>query len=211
MSYSTLCYKKVYATLTEFAPIQPVGQAARRLIVFTLMIVGLVRAGNASLSKMANKSPKHKDSKTESRTKRFKRWLQKDTSNEETFYFPYVKEILAGMSNATLVFSIDASSLGKHCAVLMVSVIYNGRALPIMWEVKKGNKGSFGEEAHTKLLARLAELLKELEEDLEKELDVVIVGDGEFDGIGFQQACEGYGWSYVLRAAKNINCYEGGS
>ena len=105
MSYSTLCYKAVYATLKQFAPSEPIGQAAKRLMVFALMIVGLVRAGHASLSKMANKSPKHKDSKTESRTKRFTRWLQKDTNNEEAMYFPYVKEILAGMSNATLVFT----------------------------------------------------------------------------------------------------------
>ena len=38
----------------------------------------------------------------------------------------------------------------------------------------------------------------------------MIVGDGEFDGVGLQQDCEEYGWSYVVRAAKNINCYEEG-
>ena len=157
---------------------------------------------------MADKSTKHKDSKTESRTKRFNRWLRNKKVNKETMYFPYIKEILAGLSGTTLIFTIDASSLGKHCAVLMISIIYKGRALPVIWKVREGNKGSFSEEEHIALLKELDELLKEIEEDLEKELDVVVVGDGEFDGVEFQKKCEEYKWEYVLRAAKNINCYE---
>ena len=208
MSHSQRSYNRIFSTLKQFGPKNIAGQAVRHLIVFALMITGLVRSGKIALDEMASKSTKHKDSKTESRTKRFNRWLRNKKVDKETMYFPYIKEILAGLSGRTLIFTIDASSLGKHCAVLMISVIYKGRALPVIWAVREGNKGSFSEAEHIALLEELYELLQEIEEDLEKKLDVVVVGDGEFDGVEFQKKCEEYKWEYVLRAAKNINCYE---
>ena len=174
------------------------------------MIVGLMRAGEASLPEIAGKSPKNQKSKTQSRVQRFIRWLKNDSNSEEEVYFPYIKEVLTGLSNTTLIFSIDASSLGKSCAVLMISVVYQNRSLLVVWKIREGNKGSFSEQEHVDLVEKLNKLIQELEEDLKKQLMVVILGDGEFDGIEFQETCEGYGWSYVLRAAKNINCYEGG-
>ena len=210
MSYSQRSYNRIFATLKQFGPTKIAGQRARYLIVFALMITGLIRSGKISLDKMAGKSTKHKNSKTESRTKRFNRWLRNKKVTKETMYFPYIKEILAGLSRGTLIFTIDASSLGKHCAVLMISVIYKERALPVIWRVREGNKGSFSEAEHIELLEELYELLQEIEEDLDKKLDVVVIGDCEFDGVEFQKKCEEYKWEYVLRAAKNINCYEKG-
>ena len=210
MNYSQTSYNRIFSTLKEFGPKNIAGQAARHLIVFALMITGLVRSGKIALDEMAGKSTKHKNSKTESRTKRFNRWLRNEKVNKETMYFPYIKEIIAGLSGSNLIFTIDASSLGKHCAVLMISVVYQGRTLPVIWTVRKGNKGSFSETEHIALLEELYELLQEIEGDLDKKLDVVVVGDGEFDGVEFQKECEEYKWEYVLRAAKNINCYEKG-
>ena len=209
MSHSNACYRTIITTLRKFAPKGSKGQAVRRLNVFALMIVGLIRAGEASLPEIAGRSPKNQKSKTQSRVQRFIRWLKNESNSEEEVYFPYIKEVLAGLSNSILIFSIDASSLGKHCAVLMISVIYQNRSLPVVWKVREGNKGIFSEQEHVALIEKLNKLIQELQEVLKEQLMVVILGDGEFDGIEFQETCEGYGWSYVLRAAKNINCYEG--
>lgn len=211
MSHSKACYRTIITTLRKFAPKGLKGQGVRRLNVYGLMIVGLIRAGKASLPEIASKSPKNQKSKTQSREQRFIRWLKNESNSEEEIYFPYIKEVLAGLSNTTLIFSIDASSLGKHCAVLMISVMYQNRSLPVVWKVRKGNKGSFSEQEHVALVEQLNKLMQELQEDLKKQLIVVILGDGEFDGVEFQRTCEDYGWSYVLRAAKNINCFEGDS
>ena len=100
MSYSQTSYNRIFATLKQFGQKNIAGQATRHLIVFALMITGLVRSGKAVLDQMADKSTKHKDSKTESRTKRFNRWLRNKKVNKETMYFPYIKEILAGMSGS---------------------------------------------------------------------------------------------------------------
>ena len=211
MSHSKACYRSIITTLRKFGPKGLKGQAVRRLNVFGLMIVGPIRAGEASLPEIAGKSPKNQKSKTQSRVQRFIRWLKNKSNSEEEVYFPYIKEVLAGLSNSTLIFSIDASSLGKNCAVLMISVVYQNRSLPVVWKVREGNKGSFSEQEHIALIEKLNKLIQELEKELKKQLMVVILGDGEFDGVKFQRVCEDYGWSYVLRAAKNINCYEGNS
>ena len=123
MNHSQTSYNRIFSTLKQFGAKNLGGQSVRRLIVFSLMITGLVRSGKIALDEMAGKSTKHKNSKTESRTKRFNRWLRNKAVNKETMYFPYIKEILAGMSGGSLIFSIDASSLGKHCGVLMINVV----------------------------------------------------------------------------------------
>jgi hypothetical protein len=40
-----------------------------------------------------------------------------------------------------LVLAIDGSDIGRGCVTLMVSVIYQRRALPLVWVVVKGKKG----------------------------------------------------------------------
>ncbi len=81
MSYSQKSYNRIFATLKQFAQKNISGQSSRRLIVFALMITGLVRSGKIALDEMADKSTKHKNSKTESRTKRFNRWLRNKAVN----------------------------------------------------------------------------------------------------------------------------------
>jgi hypothetical protein len=89
----------------------------------------------------------------------------------------------------------------------MISVIYKKRALPVLWLVRQGNKGVFKETDHVSLLVELQTLLAELASSLDYPLVVNLVGDGEFDGVKVQAHCHEQGWSYVLRASQNANCY----
>lgn len=207
MSNAKQCYQRIHRTLKEQAGGEVKGNGARRLIVFAMMIVGLIRAGHASLGKMSDKSPKYGTSQGQSRIQRYTRWIKQKANEAETLYFPYIKYILAGLSKFELVFSIDASAVGKHCAVLMISVIYKQRALPVLWLVRKGNKGVFSEADHVKLLGELQSLLNELASSLENPLAASLVGDGEFDGVKVQAYCHEQDWSYVFRASQNANCY----
>jgi hypothetical protein len=43
--------------------------------------------------------------------------------------------------------------------VLMASVVYRGRAIPLLWSVVKGKKGHLAEDVHCALVGRLQELL----------------------------------------------------
>jgi len=84
---------------------------------------------------------------------------------------------------------------------LMVSLVYQGRALPIGWLVFEGNKGHCSEARHL-------ELLEEVKKWVPLGAEVVILGDGEFDGVLWLQTLTQYGWHYVCRTAKSRLLFE---
>lgn len=98
---------------------------------------------------------------------------------------------------------MDGSEVGRHCVALMLSVLYKGRALPLVWVVVAGNKGHFPDATHQFLLERVKPLLPD-------GVDVIFLGDGEFDGVGLQTAVAEAGWPYVCRTAKNVQVCDQG-
>jgi hypothetical protein len=159
------------------------------------MISGIVRSGKSHLKAMAKKAPDH--SKVESRIKRFSRCLQNEGIDAETYFIPFVEALLVGLAKCgPLVLAIDGSEVGGNCLALVVSVIYQKRALPLVWVVVKGSKGHFPEATHCQLVQALKPLLPEGS-------DVIFLGDGEFDGNQLQAELANNDWEYVCRTAKN--------
>lgn len=87
---------------------------------------------------------------------------------------------------------MDGSIVGRGCVALMLHVLYQGRALPRCWQVRKGNKGHFPESLPIALVEQGQELIPE-------GVPVALLGDGEFDGISLQQTLAEANWSYVCR------------
>jgi hypothetical protein len=84
--------------------------------------------------------------------------------------------------------------------VLMASVVYHGRAIPLLWTVVKGKKGHLPQDEHCALITRLQDVIPD-------SAQVVLLGDGEFDGTELQAAIRRAGWAYVCRTATNITIY----
>src|SRR5437879_585097 len=87
---------------------------------------------------------------------------------------------------------MDGSVAGRGCNALMIHVVYKGRALPLAWRVRQGPKGHFPEDLHIALVELVSGRIPE-------GAQVVLLGDGEFDGTRLQQTVQGEGWSYVCR------------
>ena len=104
----------------------------------------------------------------------------------------------------TYYIAIDGSTVGDGCITLMASLYYKGRAIPLTWITIVGKKGHFPEYLHIQLIEQLRLILPE-------NADVVVTGDGEFDGVGFVQVIEDYQWEYVVRTANNtiIKTFDG--
>lgn len=144
---------------------------------------------------MASKAPD--DSQVTSRVKRFSRYTQNETIDQETYFMPFIEELVAGLARrGTLVVVMDGSEVGRHCLALVVSLVYKGRALPLTWTVVKGSKGHFPETAHVELLAQIKAIIP-------PETDVIFLGDGEFDGLSLLAKIEAATWHYVCRTAHN--------
>ena len=179
-------------------PGEPRGHLASRLNTLAAMISGIVGSKNTNLPAIAGKvsvGASSKGAKAESRVRRFEQWLRNKAVESETFFLPFAKALLVSLSHAPLVLAIDGSIVGRGCMTLMLSVVYKQRALPVAWIVAKRRKGHFPERIHMELITKVKALIPE-------GARVVVLGDGEFDGIDLQALMKGSGWEYVLRTSK---------
>jgi Transposase DDE domain len=140
--------------------------------------------------------------KEESRIMQLRRLLANETLDYSVYYLPFILVVLSGLGNLPLIVIIDGSVTGRGCVTLMVSVIYQRRALPLMWVTRKGKKGHFPETIHV-------ELIKAVQDILPQGREVTVLGDGEFDGTDWLDTINCHGWRYVCRTAKDSVFYEG--
>jgi hypothetical protein len=152
----------------------------------------MVASKSTQVPKVATQVPD--GTKPESRVKRFSRWVGNDLITEDVYFLPSAEVLLAHLALPTLVLVIDGSGVGRGCVALMMHVVYKGRALPVAWLVRHGKKGHFPEELHIALVKQVQELIP-------PGTPVVLLGDGEFDGIALQQVLEEAGGSSVCRTA----------
>jgi hypothetical protein len=159
------------------------------------MICGILSNNSVQLPEIASGVDKHV--KSESKIKQFKRFIISKYTDAESFYLPFILPLLEKLSSAgELVFAIDGSTAGKECMVLMVSVIYKKRAIPVVWIARKGKKGHLPESLHCQLIEKLIAIAPE-------NCRKTLLGDGEFDGNSLQELLTRHGWNYVLRTRKD--------
>jgi len=195
MSDNRRQYRAIRSAIKQLYPTEPRGNTARHLHTLAALISGIVAGRSTNLPTIAAKVPD--GTKRESRVKKFSRWIKNERIDAEIYFLPYANALLANLAaHHTLLLAMDGSEVGRKCLALMVSVIYEKRALPIAWIVIEGNKGHFPEDAHVLLLERVHEIVLE-------GADVIFLGDGEFDGITLQATIDDYGWQYACRTAKN--------
>ena len=134
--------------------------------------------------------------------KRFSRWLKNKEVSHEIYFLPFVQQVLSALAGGTMVLLIDGTVVGRGCMALIIAVVYKQRALPIAWLVEKKKKGHFSEAQHVKLIQSVREMIPEGPQ-------VVLLGDGEFDGVDLQSVVKHWSWDYVLRTSEtNILCWD---
>ena len=186
------------------------GHALRRLNNLSGFICGMIRKGSSSLPDIGSGLPQ--DINAASKTTAAKRFVSHEGTNYQLHFLPYLMAFLTGILaftclQAGIYLVIDGSQVGKDNGALMISLVWRGRGIPIVWTTKLGGKGHFKSEDHDSLLRYAIEILAPL---LPDNVSVTLLGDGEFDGIELQKICLDAGWDYVLRTARNTLFYEDG-
>ena len=133
--------------------------------------------------------------KEESRIMQLRRLLANEALDYSVYYLPFILIVLTSLAHQPLVLVIDGSVTGRGCVTLMVSLVYQQRALPLLWVTRKGKKGHFPETLHV-------ELIKAVQDILPPGREVIVLGDGEFDGTDWLEVLDDKGWHYVCRTAK---------
>src|SRR2546425_10821980 len=190
MSDNLRRYRAIRDALTPWYPGQPTGTVARHLTTLAALISGIVGSKSTPLPHIAPHVPD--GTQPESRGKRFARWVSNDRITEDGYVVPYAKVLLAQLALQTLVLVIDGSVVGRGCVALMLHVVSKGRALPLAWRVRQGQKGHCPEALHLALVKQGQELIPE-------GASVVLRGDGACDGVDLQHTLEEAGGSSVCR------------
>jgi hypothetical protein len=195
MSDNLRVYRAIHAALHQLSPTEPQGDFARHLTTLAMLICGIVQSQKCQLPAVARKVPDRNH--PQSRIKRLSRWLKNERVTPEAFYLPFAKALLFSLSATfPLVLVLDSSEVGDGCRTWMLSLVYKQRALPLVWTVAHGPKGHASDEDHLRLLRAVRTILPEGRR-------VIVLGDGEFDGVPVQAQLSEWGFEYVLRTAKN--------
>jgi hypothetical protein len=201
MSDNLKRYRAICNGLKQFFPDQLTPRQWQHFRVMAAMINGIVGSRHVQLPKMADKFPSKAE--RESRIKRFARWVQNESITQQSYFAPFAEALLSALATQPLVLVIDGSAIGKGCQCLMISVVYRNRALPIGWIVFEGSKGHSSQARHLELLQQVKRLIP-------TDATVILLGDGEFDGVEVLDQVADWGWTYVCRTAKNTILYEDG-
>lgn len=193
-------YRSIRLALSQMFSTEPKGGGAKQLNVLASLISGIVGSRSTNYPQIASKVPDH--AKAESRVKRYSRYINEADPDQEIYLMPFAAQLLANLSDFTLVLILDGSDVGRNCVTLMLSVQYRGRALPLAWLIISGKKGHFSQERHVQLVSAVKEIVP-------VGADVIFLGDGEFDGSELQQKMAEFRWKYVCRTASNAILNDG--
>ncbi len=129
------------------------------------------------------------------------RFLGTNSVDNDTVMQPFIKQTLqvASCSDKTLILCIDQTPLADIFSILMISVRFGNRALPLLWRVRKG-KGNIGSDICEELLGKLKNFLHE-------ENKVLLLGDRFYGQASLIRFCQQNGWDYRLRLKENLKVY----
>ncbi|MDQ2997446.1 MAG: transposase [Chloroflexota bacterium] len=189
-------YRTIKLTLAQVLHTRANSHAEQHLNTLTLLICGIVGAQHVQFDKLASHAP-IRGRKNESLITRFRRWVKHKDVTLEALWLPFARSMVAALAKAPLTILLDGTTAGRGCVILMASLVYHGRAIPLLWTVVKGKKGHLPQDVHCALIGRLQELIP-------SDATVTLLGDGEFDGTELQTTLRAATWEYVCRTATNI-------
>lgn len=167
------------------------------------MLTGIYLSGSVQLNRIASKVPS--TAKLTSISKRLRRFVDNQRFNASNCYRPVAEGVVQHLvtSGSELRLMVDGSKVSADKQLLMVSIAYRRRALPLRWCWIPHRKGR---SSTAKQLA----LLREVYRLIPQAAKVSLVGDSEFGDVAVLQHLDLWGWRYALRQKGNC-LYQNGS
>jgi hypothetical protein len=176
---------------TRILELRP-SQRITQIRAFTWLIVGLYLSRSVCMSKIACKIPGK--AMLTSATRRLSRLLNKPAIRVREWYEPIARRWLEAQFRCLgeIRLIVDGTRIGCGHQLLMVSLAYRKRAIPIAWTWVKQRRGHSGAGKQLALLAYVHSLLP-------RNASIFLVGDCEFGSVEVLQQLDKWHWFYVLR------------
>jgi hypothetical protein len=150
------------------------------------LLMGLYKGRSVHLTRIASKLPSR--ARKLSTVERLRRFLSNGAIDVHEVYDPVAQGLLKRAAvSGKLRLVIDSSKVGFGHQLMMVSLCYRRRTLPLVWTWIPYKKG------HSQTGTRLA-LLREVKAWLSDTAQVVLLGDSEFGRSLLLETIDGWGW-----------------
>ena len=166
--------------------------------VLAWMMVAIFVGKEICLDRLGLHLPR--EAKPESIAQQFRRWLKHEALDSRVIYDAVARQIVGKMRCRRLRVQIDRVQIKRRQNVLMMSVYYRKRAIPLMWIclTHSGNSNY----THWKTLLDYLETL------LSPQMQVVILADREFGSADRLRYVVKKGWYYAIRLKGNVEFYK---
>lgn len=168
------------------------GQRITQMRNFVWLVIGIYQSRSVNLNRIAGKIPG--PAKLLSYTRRLSRLLENPAIDVRAWYEPIAQSWLerqaAHQQQVWLV--VDGTKVGFAHQLLMISLAYRKRTIPLAWTWVDYVRGHCTTETQLALLAYIRSLLP-------KGIAVLLVGDTEFGSVEVLQRLDEWQWDYVLR------------
>jgi hypothetical protein len=193
---------RLYDTLVDVLHQHQKWLDLRHLKTLAWMTAGLIPCGKISLTAWAP----YVHSRAvfaQSPVRRFARWLENDRIDVHALYGPLIQQALAEWGTRVLYLALDTSMLWDAYCLVRLSLVYRGRAVPLVWTVLEHPSRSVAYAVYKGLLDQVAERLP-------VPCSVVLTADRGFADTHLMQHLTGLGWHWRLRIHGSFWIYRHG-
>jgi len=174
----------------------------RHLKTLAWMLVGLIQAGKISLTAWAP-YVHSRAVYAQSSVRRFARWLENSRIDVHALYGPLVQHALAEWEHQVLYLALDTSMLWNTSCLVRISLVYRGRAVPLVWTVLEHPSSSVAYEVYKGLL-------DQVEQVLPYPCSVVFTADRGFADTHLMEHLTELGWHWRIRIKGSFWVYRRG-
>jgi hypothetical protein len=160
------------------------------------MLSGIYKSRSVQLHRIAGKIPSL--AKLPSLVMRLRRFMKNSVLRVRPMYEPVAREWLEFQARTTgrIRLGLDGTKVGSGHQLLMVSILFRRRAVPLVWTWVRHAKGHSSANKQITMLAYARKLLPQ-------GVPVTLVGDTEFESGELQRHLQKWQWGYVLRQKAN--------
>jgi len=163
----------------------------RHVQTLAWMVVGLIQAECVKLTAWIP-FVQGRAQYAQSTQRRFRRWLANRRIEVAPVYGPLIQQALQDWGTQTLYLALDTSMLWNQYCLIRLSVVYRGRAVPVVWEVIEHRSSSVTHEAYAALLDAVPALLP-------AGIRVVFLADRGFADTALLAQLRRLGWHFRIR------------
>lgn len=193
----------LYAALVQALSCHRHWLDARHLKTLAWMVSGLIQSEKISLEAWALRMPTR--ALLASTVRRFRRFLDNERIEVDALYGPLLAHaLLEGGVPPTLYVALDTSLLWNSYCLVRLSLIYRGRAVPLVWKVLEHGSVCVSFETYQELVDQAAQGLFPFS------CKVVLLADRGFADTELMDYLEDLGWHWRLRIKESFWVYRTG-